>query len=127
MQFCYTFISVTAALSVAPLFPLFEEEFHLSQTRLDLLSGATILAQGFANLILVPYANIFGRRQCSITLVVLTILTEVWEALATSDDSLLAARVCNGFVTATSEAIMVQVINDVFFSHQRGLFMGIYL
>lgn len=127
VQFAFTFIAVEAALSVAPMFPLFAEEFKLNQTQLNLLTGACILAQAFANFIIVPYSNIFGRRQASITFAVLIILTEIWEALATSYRSLLAARVMNGLVTAISETVMVQVINDVFFLHERGAFTGVYL
>lgn len=127
VQFAYTFITVEAALSIAPMFPLLAAEFKLDQTQLNLLSGACILAQAFANLVIVPYSNVFGRRQASLMLAVFIILTEVWEALATSSRSLLAARVMNGLATAISESVMVQVINDVFFLHERGLWTGIYL
>lgn len=127
VQFAFTFIAVEAALSIAPMFGLLAEEFHLTQTQLNLLSGSCILAQGFANILIVPYSNIFGRRQASLTFAVLIILTEVWEALATSYKSLLAARVLNGLTTAISETVMVQVINDLFFLHERGTWMGIYL
>ena len=127
VQFAYTFVSVEAALSVAPIFPLLAEEFKLDQTQLNLLSGACILGQAYANFLIVPYSNIFGRRQACLTLAVLMILTEVWEALATSYHSLLATRVLNGLASAISESVMVQVINDLFFSHERGSWMGFYL
>jgi MFS family permease len=127
VQCAYTFIAVEAALSIAPMFPLLAKEFKLDQTQLNILSGACILAQGYANFLIVPFSNIFGRRQCSLVLAVLIILTEVWEALATSNKSLLAARVMNGLTTAISESVMVQVINDVFFLHERGSWMGVYL
>jgi MFS family permease len=127
VQFAYTFISVEAALSIAPMFPLLAAEWDLNQTHLNLLSGACILGQAFANFLIVPYSNIFGRRQASLTLAVFIILTEVWEALATSSKSFLAARVLNGLATAVSESVMVQVINDVFFLHERVLWTGIYL
>ena len=127
VQFAFTFVSVEAALSVAPMFLLLAEEFKVDQTRLNLLSGACILGQAYANFLIVPYSNIFGRRQACLTCAVLMILTEVWEALATSYQSLLAARVLNGLVSAISESVMVQVINDLFFSHERGTWMGIYL
>jgi len=127
VQFAYTFIAVEAALSVAPMFPLLAKEFHLDQTQLNLLSGACILGQAYANFIIVPYANVFGRRQASLTLAVLIILTEVWEALATSYNSLLTARILNGLVSAISESVMVMVVNDMFFAHQRGRLMGFYL
>lgn len=127
VQFAFTFIAVEAALSVAPMFGLLAAEFHLNQTQLNLLSGACILGQAFANFLIVPYSNIFGRRQASLTFAALIILTEIWEALATSYHSLLAARAINGLVTAISETVMVQVVNDVFFVHERGFWTGFYL
>lgn len=54
-------------------------------------------------------------------------LTCIWEALASSHKSLLAARACNGITAATSESIMVQVIADMFFLSERGTLMGVYL
>jgi hypothetical protein len=58
---------------------------------------------------------------------VITCASTTWEALAKSHGSLLGARVINGIGTATSESIMVQVIADMFFLHERGLWMGVYL
>ncbi|KAK5149521.1 hypothetical protein LTR04_007027 [Oleoguttula sp. CCFEE 6159] len=91
-----------------------------------LLTGVTVITLGYANFIIVPLSNIFGRRPISIIFAVLIVLTCIWEALATSHSSLLAARALNGVVCATSESIMVQVIADVFFLHERGLWTGVY-
>ncbi|OJJ44532.1 hypothetical protein ASPZODRAFT_18110 [Penicilliopsis zonata CBS 506.65] len=126
VQFGYTFVAVEAALSVAPLFALLAEEWGLNQTQLNLLTGGCILAQGYANLLIVPFSNIFGRRQTSLLLAIFIILTEVWEALATSNESFLASRIVNGLATAGSETIMMQVVSDMFFLHERGFWTGIY-
>ncbi|KGO45041.1 Major facilitator superfamily domain, general substrate transporter [Penicillium expansum] len=39
---------------------------------------------------------------------------------------MLAARVVNGIATATSETLLVQVIADMLFLHERGLWTGVY-
>lgn len=108
------------------MFPLLGAEFMLDQQQLSLLTGLNVITLGFANIFIVPLSNIFGRRPISIFFGVLVILTNVWQALATSHRSLLAARACNGVVAATSETIMVQVIADMFFLHERGFWMGTY-
>ncbi|KAJ5101266.1 transmembrane transporter [Penicillium alfredii] len=125
-QFLYTFVTVESALSLAPMFPMLKKEWDLNQTQLSLLTGACVLALGYANFLIVPFSNIFGRRLAGLSLGVLVILTELWEALATSHHSFLAARVVNGLTTATAESLMVQVIADIFFLHERGLWTGIY-
>jgi MFS family permease len=127
VQFVYTFVTVESALSLAPMSPLLGVEWGLNMTQLGLFTGACVLALGYANFIIVPFSNIFGRRLASLSLGLLVILTEIWEALATSPNSFLAARVVNGLTTATAESLMVQVITDIFFLHERGLWTGIYL
>lgn len=108
------------------MFPFLGAEFHLNQQQLSLLTGLNVITLGFANILIVPLSNIFGRRPISIFFGVLVILTNVWQALASSHQSLLAARACNGIAAATSETIMVQTIADMFFLHERGFWMGTY-
>lgn len=125
-QLIYVWVLVCSALSIAPMFPFLGAEFHLDQQQLSLLTGLNVITLGFANIFIVPLSNIFGRRPTSIFFGVLVVLTNIWQALATSHQSLLAARACNGIVAATSETIMVQVIADMFFLHERGFWMGTY-
>ncbi|GFF99303.1 uncharacterized MFS-type transporter C1271.10c [Aspergillus udagawae] len=125
-QFLYLFVSVESALSMGPMFPFFAKEFGLDDTQLSLFTGTCVLALGFANFIIVPCSNIFGRRVTSISLCLLGAATCIWQALATSYSSMLAARAINGIATATSETILVQVVSDVFFLHDRGLWTGVY-
>ncbi|KAF2744555.1 MFS general substrate transporter [Sporormia fimetaria CBS 119925] len=125
-QWIFTWISVTGALSIAPMFPLLGKEFHLNNSQLAFLTGITVITLGFANFIIVPLSNIYGRRAISLIFAVFITLTCIWQALATSHRSLLAARAVNGLVCATSETIPVQVIADVFFLHERGLWTGVY-
>lgn len=126
-QWLFTWISVTGALSIAPMFPLLGHEFHLNNNQLSMLTGITVITLGFANFIIVPLSNILGRRAISLVFSILIMLTCIWQALATSHRSLLAARAMNGLVCATSESIPVQMIADVFFLHERGLWTGVYL
>lgn len=126
-QFLYTFLTVESALSMAPMFPLLGKEYNLDQTQLGLLTGVCVITLGYANFVIVPFSNIFGRRGALILFGVITCASTIWEALAKSHGSLLGARFINGIGTATSESVMVQVIVDVFFLHERGLWMGVYL
>lgn len=125
-QWLFTWISVTGALSIAPMFPLLGQEFHLNNSQLAFLTGITVITLGVAGFILVPLSNIFGRRAVSLTCAILIMLTCIWQALATSHRSLLAARALNGVVCATSETIPVQMIADVFFLYERGAWTGVY-
>jgi nitrate/nitrite transporter NarK len=109
------------------MYPLLGAEFHLNNNQLSMLTGITVITLGFANFIIVPLSNIFGRRAVSMVFSVLIMLTCMWQALATSHRSLLAARAVNGVVCATSETVPVQVIADIWFLHGRGVWTGVYL
>ncbi|KAJ5585661.1 hypothetical protein N7450_005448 [Penicillium hetheringtonii] len=121
-QFLFLFVSVESALSMGPMFPLFDAEFSLNDTQLSLLTGACVLALGFSNFIIVPFSNIFGRRMASLVFCLLGIASCIWQALATSYRSMLAARVVNGIATATSETLLVQVVSDI-----MGYFLGLFI
>lgn len=126
-QAAYTFVTVMSALSLAPMYPLLAAEFSLNQQQLGMLTGICVITLGYANFLIVPCSNIFGRRFTSIVFAVFTLVTSIWVAVAKSHSSLLAARACNGIATATNESIMMQVVADVFFLHERGFWTGIYL
>jgi MFS family permease len=82
---------------------------------------------GFSNFIVVPFSNIFGRRATTLVFGVLFLVTCIWQAVAKSFGSFIASRAVIGIAAAPSETLMVQVIADIFFLHERGLWMGIYL
>jgi cyanate permease len=126
-QFLFLFVSVESALSMGPMFPFFAAEFHLNDTQLSLLTGACVLALGYSNFIIVPCSNIFGRRLTSVVFCLLGVATCIWQALSKSHSSLLAARAVNGIATATSETLLVQVVTDMLFLHERGFWTGVYL
>lgn len=126
-QFLFLFVSVESALSMGPMFPFFAAEFHLNDTQLSLLTGACVLALGYSNFVIVPCSNIFGRRLTSLVFCLLGVATCIWQALAKSHSSLLAARAVNGIATATSETLLVQVVTDMLFLHERGFWTGVYL
>ncbi|SMR48025.1 unnamed protein product [Zymoseptoria tritici ST99CH_3D1] len=76
-QLLFTWTVVISVLSLAPLFPLLASEFHLSQQSLSLLTSVCVLTLGFANILLVPLSNVFGRRPTAIGCGVLVVLTNV--------------------------------------------------
>ncbi|KAF9894130.1 hypothetical protein FE257_009103 [Aspergillus nanangensis] len=126
VHFCYLFVSVESALSMAPMFPLLASEFHLDDVQLGLLTGACVVALGFSNFIIVPCSNIFGRRVTSMVLCIMGAATCIWQALAPSQSVLLAGRVLNGVATAGSETLLVQVVSDMLFLPERGFWTGLY-
>ena len=90
-------------------------------------TGVCVLTLGYANFILIPCTRIFGRRPVALVCSVIFLVSNVWQALATSYSSLMGGRALIGIGAATSESLMPVVIADLLFLHERGTWMGIYL
>ncbi|KAI5459543.1 major facilitator superfamily domain-containing protein [Mariannaea sp. PMI_226] len=125
-QGSFVFFSVITNLSIAPLTPLYMEEWGKSQSQVALLTGATVLSLGYANFIIIPCSEVFGRRVVLIICASITIASCIWQAVATSYSSFLGARVLTGIGAAANESIMPVVIADIKFLHQRGKYIGLY-
>jgi MFS family permease len=109
------------------MFPLFAETFSLSSSQVHLITGATVIVLGFSNFVVIPFSNIFGRRAASLTFGILFLATCIWQAAAKSYGSFMASRAIIGIAAAPSETLMAQVVADMFFLHERGLWMGVFL
>lgn len=114
-------------LSIAPLTVIFEHEFNKSLPEVNMLFGVAAITLGYANFLIVPAANVFGRRPVLIFCGLICILANVWQALVTSYPSFIGARVVSGLGAAANESLMPMVVADVLFLHQRGRSMAFYL
>lgn len=126
-QAFFVFISVLTPLSIAPLTPIFMQEFHKTLPQVNYLFGAAAISLGYTNFVIVPFSNVFGRRPAILICGLICVLANIWQALTTSYASFIGARVISGFGAGANESIMPMVIADVMFIHQRGLWMGLYL
>lgn len=101
-------------------------EFQKSLSEVNLLFGVAAIVLGWANFIIVPLANVFGRRPVIIVCGLICFLANIWQALVTSFPSFLGARVISGLGAAANESIMPMVVADLLFVHQRGRSMALY-
>ncbi|KAJ9150469.1 MFS general substrate transporter [Pleurostoma richardsiae] len=129
-QFVFVFVSILTPLSISPLTEIFIAEFHKSLPQVNMLKshqfGVAAITLGYANFLIVPAANVFGRRPVVIICGLICVLANVWQALVTSYPSFIGARVISGLGAAANESIMPMVVADVLFLHQRGRSMALY-
>lgn len=100
---------------------------NLAQYLFVTQTGACVLALGYANFLIIPCTNVFGRRPVALACALIVIGSNIWQALATSYSSFIGARVLIGIGAATSESLMPVTIADTLFLHGRGTWMGVYL
>ncbi|KAK9418415.1 putative Major facilitator superfamily domain-containing protein [Seiridium unicorne] len=125
-QFIFTFVSIMTPLCISPLTIIFEQEFNKSLPEVNMLFGAAAITLGYANFLIVPAANVFGRRPVLLICGLICILANIWQALVTSYPSFIGARIISGLGAAANESLMPMVVADVLFLHQRGKSMAFY-
>lgn len=85
-----------------------------------------LLSAGLSSIFWNPISNIYGRRPVYIITVLIGLLMSVASGKATSYGPLLAFRCLNGFFGGVPAGLGNAVVADLFFTHERGLYMGIY-
>ena len=84
----------------------------------------TALLQGTGNLFWMPLIVKYGRRPMYLISFTGYFVVTLWAGFSKSYSSELAARVFMGFFAGTGECIAPLSISDLFFLHERGLFMA---
>lgn len=125
-QFIFVFVSILTPMAIAPLSLIFEAEFNKTLPQVNMLFGAAAITLGYSNFIIVPAANLWGRRPVVLVCGIICILANIWQALVTSYPSFLGARVISGIGAGANESIMPMVVADLLFQHQRGSSMALY-
>ena len=123
----YTLIQPATQIAMAPIFPIFVKEWHVTFSKCANLSGVTVLTLGYINFVWVPLAESFGRRLFMISSLILILGANIWHALATSYDSFLGSSVLEGIGGGPVETLYPMIISDVVFLNDRGKFVTLYL
>ncbi|KAF2196680.1 MFS general substrate transporter [Delitschia confertaspora ATCC 74209] len=123
----FTFLTNYGIGGLAPAFFILHLEFHKSMTETSHVLLWPILVLGLFNFFWVPMANYFGKRPIFVFASLLLCVSYVWGAVATSFRSLLWSSIIGGFAGSSSEALGAAMVNDLFFLHERGAKMGIYM
>ncbi|KAI1496238.1 putative MFS transporter [Biscogniauxia marginata] len=123
---CYSFLGNSALVGVGPYITLWSEVFHVSPADASALISYPNLAYGFSSLILVPLYLKIGRRPVMLGSMLAFIAGLAGCSRANSFGGLMAARIIHCFGAGVCEALPVQLVNDIFFLHERGKRIGYY-
>lgn len=90
-------------------------------------TGVMFLFFGWACLLWQPIALTYGRRGVYLVTMFLTIPIMVWTAYSSSVGEWYAHRVLIGIVVSPIESLPEVTVFDLFFAHNRGTYMGLYV
>ncbi|KAI7166494.1 MFS general substrate transporter, partial [Hortaea werneckii] len=99
----------------------------ISTTDLVQGNGVMFLFLGWGCLFWQPIALTYGRRGVYLASQLLTVPIMVWTAYTSSAGEWYAHRTLIGLIGAPIESLPEMSIPDLFFAHERGTYMGMYV
>ncbi|KAK3306237.1 major facilitator superfamily domain-containing protein [Chaetomium strumarium] len=129
IMFCccaFSFLGNSALLGPATYIGLWAAEFGVDQNTAAGLVNYPNLVFGFGSIVLIPLYRKIGRRPVMLLALVLYAAGVIGAAEATTYSGLMGARIVHGFGSGVCEALPVQLVNDIFFLHERGKKLGWY-
>lgn len=94
-------------------------------TDVTLLSGYQLLVVGCTAPFVSALSRKYGKRSLFVLSSVSAVIGNIIGSASTNYSSLLAARIIQGFSVSTYESLLLVVIGDIFFVHERGIYTSI--
>jgi MFS family permease len=123
----FTFLTNYAIGGLSPAFYILSQEFNKTPGQTADLLLWPILVLGVFNFFWVPVANYFGKRPVFVFASLLLCVAYIWGACAKSFKSLLWSNIIAAFAGSSTEALGAAMVNDLYFLHERGFMMGLYM
>lgn len=115
-----------AGAIVNPAFIPLSKEFDITVVQASYELTVYIVFAGIGPLFTVPLSNVYGRRPVYILGNLVAAVTNVAAGHCTTWSGIIATRVFNGMGAGSPVAIGAATICDMFYLHERGLYMGIF-
>ncbi|KAH9207925.1 major facilitator superfamily domain-containing protein [Leptodontidium sp. 2 PMI_412] len=127
--YCYcTIIGVGGVGPIlAPIGLTLVEEFGVDFTKISLLTGYQLCATGAIAIFISAICHKYGKRPMFIISSALLLAGTLWAGASNSYNSMLGARIIQGFGMTMFESIAFAIIGDMYFVHQRGSRMACYV
>ncbi|KAI9653884.1 MAG: hypothetical protein M1821_006915 [Bathelium mastoideum] len=100
---------------------------HISLTTASYVTTVPILFAGISPILWSPLSNVYGRRPVFVAVGVIGIVSQCASGAAQGWAGILVTRAFMGLGTSAGMGIGAAVVADMYFMHERGKFMGIWV
>ncbi|EXJ68097.1 uncharacterized protein A1O5_08712 [Cladophialophora psammophila CBS 110553] len=122
----YSFLGNSSLLGPSVYIGIYAESFGIDPGTASNLISYPNLAYGFGSLLLVPAYLKFGRRPIMLISIIFFAAGLIGCSQSNTYGTLMACRIIHAFGSGVCEALPVQLVNDIFFLHERGQRLGYY-
>lgn len=119
----FTFVTTTTV----PSFPELQEQYDLTAEEVNWTVAIPALGLALGPLCWSSFADIVGRRVIFIAGTIVALAASIGAALAPTYGGYMAARFFQGFGVSPAATVGLAILNDMFFEHQRGQKMGLWV
>ncbi|KAF4777738.1 hypothetical protein HER10_EVM0006702 [Colletotrichum scovillei] len=124
MTWCFFGAAIISGLS--PAYLQIEADTGISVADLSTGNGLMFLFLGWGTLLTQNFALSYGRRPTLVYSMVAMTFISLWTAYVKSRAEFFVNRIIIGIVSSPMETLIEVIIDDLYFVHQRGFYMGIY-
>ncbi|KAL3466690.1 major facilitator superfamily domain-containing protein [Aspergillus heterothallicus] len=124
MAWCFFIGTMISGLS--PAYILIEDDTGISVADLSTGNGIMYLFMGWGTMITQSLALKYGRRPILVGCIISVTVVTVWAAYMRSRGEYFVNRVLLGIFASPQETLIEMIIGDLFFTHDRGFYMGAY-
>ncbi|SPQ24199.1 9358e558-0a8f-4d0f-94db-5f2407f087a7 [Thermothielavioides terrestris] len=122
----FSFLGNSALIGPSTYIGPWAAEFGIDTNTAAGLVNYPNLVFGFGNFVLIPLYRKIGRRPVMLMALLAYAAGVIGAAEATTFSGLMGARIVHAFGSGVCEALPVQLVNDIFFLHERGKKLGWY-
>ncbi|BGP24751.1 hypothetical protein JCM10295v2_003670 [Rhodotorula toruloides] len=115
-----------SAAAVIPSFETFVKDFGITITQASYLVSVPILFLGVTPLVAAPISARVGRRPILLGSAILSAAVHVGGAYCHSYGTLMVTRVLQAILLAPPQSLGADMVNEMFFQHEKGQKLGIW-